>query len=181
MAKKPVKKAPKGTGDATFTVDFTKETSEGGGRRRYAEGDYRVKVVGIKTGKAKSEAQTPYAQLALEFQDGKYKGTVWDSNRTRVYISDAALWRVRSLYEACGKTVPKKKLKLDFNKLIGEQLGITVTDGEPYEGKIQSEISDFIEVDAIGGADDDDEDEEEDDDEDEDDDDEVELEDDDEL
>jgi hypothetical protein len=179
MAKKPVKKAPKGTGDATFTVDFTKDTSEGGGRRRYKEGDYHVKIVGVKKGTAKTGS--PFAQFAFEFVDGTYKGSVWDSNRTRVYVTDAALWRVRSLYEACGKTVPKKKLKLDFNKLIGEELGITITDGEPYEGKISSELSDFIALDALGADDDEDEDEEEEDDDDEDDDDEVELEDDDEL
>lgn len=166
MAKKD--KAAKGTktGRSTMVVDFTKDTSDGG-RRRFKEGDYKVKIVKTSTGKS-SQKGTPFVQLDLEFIEDKYKG---EKISDRCYITDKALWRIRSVYEALGKTVPKRKVTLDFSKLVGGVLAITVGD-DSYDKdgktKVISRVTDYLDPDDISEEDDEDEDEDEDDEEDED-------------
>jgi hypothetical protein len=168
-------------------VDFSKEEA-GGGRKRFKEGDYEVKFVSHEFGRSK-EKETPYVQVGLEFTDGKYKGVVWSNMRTRLYLSDSSLWRLRAFLEAMGVNIPKKKVNINFSKYYGKSLGVTIVDGDPYEGRVSSEIGDFLDLDTLRGADEDDdydedeeeededdedEDEEEDEDEDEDDEDEIE-------
>jgi hypothetical protein len=180
------------TSKKVIPIDFTKAEG-GGGAKRYKEGDYVVTFVKHEFGRSKN-ADTPYVEVGLEFKDGKYKGQVWSGQGTRLYLSDASVWRVRSFLEAMGVTVPKKKANVDFSKYYGKDVGITIVDGEPYNGRIKSEIADFVEPDALGDEDeedfdedeeeedtDDDEEEDEDEDDDEDDEDMEELDVDDDL
>lgn len=159
-----------------IAIDFTKDESEGG-RRRFPEGDYHVKYTGYKTGRSK-EKDTPYVRVMFKILDGKYKSeTVSDF----LYLSDKALWRIRSFLEALGVAVPKKKVNINFAKYVGKELGITLVDDE-YEGRVRSRVGDYLDLDTLRGADEDDEDFDEDedaDDEDEEDEDEDEDEDDD--
>lgn len=148
-------------------VDWSKDTSEGGGRRRFPEGDYKAKITKTSTGKSKDK-ETPYVQLSLQIVEGKYKGeTITD----RLYLTEGALFRLRSVYEALGKSVPSKKARMDFAKLHGGVLGITLGDDE-YQKRIRSRVTDYIDLDTLAGADDDEEDEDDDDTEDDDDEDE---------
>lgn len=126
------------------------------------------------------EKETPYVQVGLEFTDGKYKGQVWSNMRTRLYLSDSSLWRLRGFLEAMEVSVPKKKVNINFAKYYGKTLGVTIVDGEPYEGRVQSEIGDFLDLDTLRGADEEDEEYDEDEDEEEEDEDEDEEDDEDE-
>jgi hypothetical protein len=159
-----------GSGSTVVTLDFTKDDSDGG-RRKFPEGDYRFKVKGIKMGTSEQKG-TPYCQLTLVFLD-KFEG---ESIRDRVYITDAALWRIRSVFKAAGTEIPKKKMKIDFKSLIGKTLGATLEDNE-YEdnngkSKKVSRVADYIDPEEIDeDEDDEDEDDEEDDEDDEDEDD----------
>jgi hypothetical protein len=136
-----------------YVVDFSKDTSEDG-RRRFPEGDYKVKVVSHKTGESK-EKGTPFVQVNLEITEGKYKG---DKVSDRLYMTDGSLWRVRSFLEAMGVSVPRKKMSVVWSKYYGNELGITLSDDE-YEGRVRSRISDFIDTDTLAEPDDEDEDE----------------------
>jgi hypothetical protein len=60
--------------------------------------------------------------------------------RYQCILEENMLWKVRNLAIAAGKTVPKKKLKLDPNQLVGKVIGVTVEDAEDYKDKEQSEI-----------------------------------------
>ena len=140
----------------SYTIDFSKDTSEGG-RKRFPEGDYRVKFVKHTTGESKDKG-TPFVQVALEVTEGKFKG---QTHRERIYITDESLWRPRSFLEAMGVTVPKKKINITWPKYYGKELGITLGDNE-YNGRISSQVQDFIDLDTLAGSDvDDDEDEDE--------------------
>lgn len=154
-------------GSSVVTLDFSKDTSEGG-RRRFKEADYPFKVKAIKMGLSEQK-KTPYCQVSLVFKDKKYSGDVITD---RVYITEKALWRIRALFAAAGTALPKKKMKIDFKSLIGQSLWATVVDDE-YEdnngkSKTKSIISDYLEEEP-DADDEDDDDEDEDDDEDDDD------------
>lgn len=58
----------------------------------------------------------------------------------RCTLNTEALWKVRNLLTAAGKTVPKKKLSVDPTKLVGCDIGV-VLDEEEYEGKMKSVIT----------------------------------------
>lgn len=57
----------------------------------------------------------------------------------RCTLNVEALWKIRNLFVACGVNVPKKKVNVDPNKLIGKQFGAMLADDE-YEGKMKSVI-----------------------------------------
>jgi hypothetical protein len=57
----------------------------------------------------------------------------------RVTLNEESMWKVRELLVACGMTVPKKRIKVDPEKLIGKELGMVLEDDE-YEGKMKSVI-----------------------------------------
>jgi hypothetical protein len=56
-----------------------------------------------------------------------------------LYDNENQLWKIRNLCVAAGIQVPKKKVKLDPNKLVGKKIGISLEDDE-YEGKLKSVI-----------------------------------------
>lgn len=151
------KRAGRGSSSSNkaIPIDFSKAGE--GGSKRFKEGDYPFKFVGHEFGRSKDK-DTPYVQVALEFTDGKYKGQVWDGMRTRMYLTDSSLWKIRSFLEAMGVSVPKKKANVNFSKYYGKELAVSVVDGEPYNGRISSEMGDFLDMDTYRGADEDDED-----------------------
>ena len=54
-------------------------------------------------------------------------------------FDDKAAWKIRNLCIAAGLQVPKKKIMIDPNKLVGKEIGITLEDDE-YDGKMKSVI-----------------------------------------
>jgi cobalamin biosynthesis protein CobT len=167
-------KKTKDTG-VVSTVDLSKvKTGGGGGKRlRVPEGDYKVKIVGVKKGLSEQK-ETPYVQLDMEIlEPKKYKGKRFND---RLYMTKAALWRVRSVLEAMGVKIPKSKMKIVWKNYIGKTLAVTMEDDEytnedTGKTKISSRVSDYIDVDNLTEEEDDDDEDEEDEDEDEDDDD----------
>lgn len=56
-----------------------------------------------------------------------------------MYDNENQLWKIRNLCVAAGIAVPKKKVKLDPNKLVGKKIGVSLEDDE-YEGKLKSVV-----------------------------------------
>lgn len=52
-------------------------------------------------------------------------------------------WKVRKLFVACGKPVPKKRVMVDPNKLLNQEFGAALDDDE-YEGRMKSTIVDMF-------------------------------------
>lgn len=134
-------------------VDFTDVKSDGPGRVRLPEGDYKARVKGVKQEESKSGNEMLVWEI--EITEGKGKGK---SLRTYTVLKKENLWSLKRLLEAMGKKVPNSKVNIDLKKYIGLELAITLTDNE-YEGKISSQISDYMPVSILDVEDDEDEDE----------------------
>ena len=131
------------------------------------EGDYKAKIIDVvdalpKKKEGEKRDKTPMWVFAIRVGSGTYP--------YYCKLQDNQLWKVRNLAIAAGKSVPKKKIKLDPNTLVGKTIAVTLEDDE-YEGKLKSVISATFPVSELDIDDDDEYDDEEDDDEDEDDDD----------
>lgn len=154
----PSRKRSGSSRDDVIRVDFGKEEEGGGAGVRVKEGDYLGKIISVKKGRS-SEKDTPYVQVDVKILDaGKAKGKIVSD---RLYITPKSLFRLRSLLEALGLTVPKKVVNIPGKKLVGKEVGITAVDDE-WEGRIRSRIGDFLDPDDLDDdADDEEEDEDE--------------------
>jgi hypothetical protein len=158
LAKK--RRSSKSSGSAdVFNIDFSKEVEGGGGGVRVPENDYKLKILKLKKIRA-SEKDTPGIAVTVKIVEGKFAGKKLTD---RLWITPKSLWRLRSLLEALGMEVPKKALKLPAKKIVGKEVGATIIDDDPYNGRIKSKIGDWIDLETLADLDDEDEDEDEDD------------------
>lgn len=97
------------------------------------EGDYVAVIDSVTEGESNAGNEQWIFILSLVNHPGK--GTYPYYCQT-----DDNLWKVRNLIQATGTDVPKRKVKVDPNKLVGKEVGVTMEDDE-YEGRMKSVIA----------------------------------------
>lgn len=114
-------------------VDMTNVKDPGNFNPKHKpEGDYKAKIVKVEDHKSKAGND----QWVFTIQIST------DQRATYPYYcahDEKNAWKVRNLLVACGIAVPKKRVNVDPNKLVGKEIGITLEDDE-YEGKMKSTI-----------------------------------------
>jgi hypothetical protein len=147
-------------GATQHSIDFT-NVKEGGNfsKKHMPEGDYLAKVTKVEDAKAKGDGG------AMWLFTIQLKGTPSASYPYYCKLEANQFWKIRNLLVAAGLTVPKKKVKVDPNKVVGKQVAVSLQDTE-YDGKEQSEVgaifspSDLEDEDPNDATDDDAEEEE---------------------
>lgn len=116
------------------TIDFTNVKDRGKYNPKHKpEGDYRAKVISVEETTSKQENDMwVYAIQLTSDASAVYP--------ERIVLKENSLWKLRNLLQAAGMNVPKKKVAVDPNKVVGREIGITLEDDE-YEGKMKSVIS----------------------------------------
>lgn len=117
-------------------LDFTnvKESSGINPKHRPA-GDYRMKITKVTEQPNKNDPSITnwvFVFTPTDMQSAAYP--------YYCVLQENQLWKVRNLLIACGISVPKKRLNVDPNKLVGKEVGVTLDDDE-YEGKLKSVIT----------------------------------------
>lgn len=114
-------------------MDFTNVKDAGNfNPRRKPAGDYRMKVVKVEDETSKAGNQQWVFTIV----------PTTDQRSTYPYYCGfdvAQAWKVRNLFIAAGIAVPKKKVRVDPNKLVNKEIGASLDDDE-YEGKPKSTI-----------------------------------------
>lgn len=122
--------------------------------KRQPSGDYRAKVIAVVDAPSKKDGE-PQWLFTIQVGSGTY--------RYYCKLVLTQLWKLRNLLMAAGLNVPKQRLKIDPNKVVGREIGVTLDDEEYDDGeKIQklSVISGTFplsELDSEKGRDDEDE------------------------
>ena len=114
-------------------IDFT-NVKDGGGafnKKRQPEGDYKAKITRVVDAPSKKD-NTPQWLFTIQVGSGTYP--YYCKHEENQY------WKIRNLLVAAGMNVPKKKVKVDPNKLVGKFIAVTLEDDE-YEGKAQSNVA----------------------------------------
>lgn len=122
-----------------MTIDLTNYKDRVGSR--VPEGTYKVIVEDVEPDTAKSG--NPMVNLWLRIHGGDYDGqTITD----RLVLTEKSMFRVVGFLQALGIPTPKKRLSLDISKFVGRSLEITVRDGDPYNGRVKSEVSGYARI-----------------------------------
>lgn len=102
---------------------------------RVAPGSYRVQVEDAEL--TESSNKNPMVNLWFTVMEGEFQGqTVTD----RLVLTEKSLFRVVGFMQAIGLPTPKRKLKLNIRQFVGKVLDVDIDDGEPYNGRIRSEV-----------------------------------------
>lgn len=108
---------------------------------RVAPGRYRVQVEDVEA--SQSNNGNPMVNLWFRIVGGEFNGqTIVD----RLTITEKSLFRVVGFMQAIGLPTPKKRLNLNIRAFNGKTLDIDVADGEPYNGRVKSEVKGYIRV-----------------------------------
>lgn len=123
----------------TVNIDLTNFKDRVGSR--VPPGTYRVIVEDAELDKSK--AGNTMINLWFNVQTGENKGaTIVD----RLVLSEKSMFRVVGFMQALGFPTPKKKLQVDLKRFVNQTLDIEVRDGEPYNGRIKSEVAGYARV-----------------------------------
>lgn len=131
-------------------IDMT-NVKDGGNfnKRRMPAGDYPARITKVEDTESKADKTFQWLFTIAVDNGGTYP--------YYCKLQENQLWKVRNLCIAAGMNVPKKKLKLDPEKLVGKRIAVTLEDDE-YEGKAQSVVQatfPLSELDDYSGDDDD--------------------------
>lgn len=122
----------------------------------------------------KRKEEGEYLGTITSFEDTKSKGgnAMWvfgvqlKTDRRATYpvyclLGADQVWKLRNMMMAAGFAVPKKRITVDGNRLVGKDIGIFLEDDE-YEGKPKSVIGSFFPASEYTGPSNDDDDQSED-------------------
>lgn len=125
-------------------VDFTNVKDAGNfNPRRKPAGDYRMRITKVEdhaSGDSKVANNWVFTIVPIV-----------DERSTYPYycgFDEKQAWKIRNLCLAAGIAVPKRRVKVDPNKLVGKEIGATLDDDE-YEGKTKSVIVGTFPVDEL--------------------------------
>lgn len=111
------------------------------GNVRIPEGRYRAIVDDVDLDK--SRAGNTMIKVWMRVLGGEHSGALI---LDRLTLTDKAMFRVVGFMQGIGIKTPKKKLQINLKTFLKRQADIEVVDGEPYNGRIRSEIAQYIRI-----------------------------------
>lgn len=120
-----------------FTFDFTnyRET----GSAQVPAGTYHARVNDFE--ETESKAGNAMFVVYLEITSGPYAGKqIID----RLPQTEKAMFRSAAFLQALGVKIAKKRIALNPKSLIGRPVDILVEDGEPFNGRVRSEVREYL-------------------------------------
>lgn len=119
--------------DELITVDLSNYHDRQGSH--VPEGRYKVRVIDVDV--TNSANNNPMINVGFEIIEGEYQGmTLVD----RYVQTDKVLFRTVGFLQAIGLNTPRKRLGLKSSMLMNRVLFVDVEDGEPYMGRVRSEV-----------------------------------------
>lgn len=120
-----------------LTFDFTnyKDTSTA----HVPAGTYHAEVSDFE--ETVSKADNVMFVVYLRITEGPYAG---QQIIDRLPQTERAMFRSAAFLQALGVKIAKKKIALNPKSLVDRPVDIVVEDGEPYNGKVKSEVREYL-------------------------------------
>lgn len=121
-----------------LTFDFTnyKDTSSA----HVPAGTYHAEVSTFEETTSKASGN-PMFVIYLEITEGPHAG---QQIIDRLPQTEKAMFRSAAFLQALGVKIAKKKIALNPRSLIGRPVDIVVEDGDPYNGRVRSEVREYL-------------------------------------
>jgi hypothetical protein len=121
-----------------LTFDFTnyKDTSTA----HVPAGTYHAEVSDFEETTSKASGN-PMFVIYLEITEGPHSG---QQIIDRLPQTEKAMFRSAAFLQALGVKITRRKIALNPKSLIGRPVDIVVEDGEPYNGKVKSEVREYL-------------------------------------
>lgn len=133
------------------TIDFSQTKDQSGfNPKRKEEGEYLGVITSFTDTKSKAGAAMWVFGIALK-NDRRATYPVY------CLLGADQVWKLRNMMMSAGFQVPKKRMTVDGNRLIGKEIGVFLEDDE-YEGKPKSVIGSFFPASEYSGPENDDDD-----------------------
>jgi hypothetical protein len=130
-------------------LDFTNVKERGDFNPVQVEpGEYVMKIVSVVDQKSKND--NPMWVFGLQFVKPPVPSAARAIYPYHCVLDEKSLWKVRGLCLAAGFQVPKRKMSLDPNRIVGRQVGV-VLEEEEYEGRVRSKIVQVLPVSDVMG------------------------------
>ena len=115
---------------------------------RVVPGRYRVRVDDAELDQTRDGA--PMINVWLVVAEGEFEGaTVIDRLLPQ---HPKALFRVVGFMQAIGLQTPKKRLRVNITSWVGKVLEVDIEDGEPYNGRVKSEVRGYYRIERKASA-----------------------------
>jgi hypothetical protein len=126
-------------GPDELVIDLTNYKDRVG--TRVVPGRYRVQVEDVES--TESSNKNPMVNLWFRVLGGEFDGaTITD----RLVLTEKSLFRVVGFMGGIGLPTPRRKLRLNVRLFVGRTLEIEVDDGDPYNGRVRSEVRAYYKV-----------------------------------
>lgn len=109
--------------------------------QRVPEGQYKVMVDDAEVAKTKNG--DPMINVWYKITVGDQKGATLAD---RFVLTERAMFRIVQFMRAIGMQAPNKRLELSTNQFKGRKLEVEVADGDPYNGRINSEVRAYVKL-----------------------------------
>ena len=120
-------------------VDFSDVKERGAfNPKQVEEGDYAARIVKVEDAEIKGGDNAGKHQYVFTIKLKKYSQYSYPY-RCQTEAKDQ-LWKLRNIAVAAGMNVPKSRTKFDPNKLVNKEIGVTMEDGDVYNGRTKSEV-----------------------------------------
>jgi hypothetical protein len=127
-----------------IVIDLTNYKERRGSR--VPQGAYVVVVDDAEL--TESQAKNQMVNLWFRITGGEFDGqTITD----RLVLTDKSMFRVVGFMQAINLPTPRQRIRLNTRQFIGRRLIIEVSDGEPYNGSVRSEVRQYTRVLGVGG------------------------------
>jgi hypothetical protein len=114
--------------------------------QRVTPGRYPVIVDDVELDK--SNAGNDMINVWFRIVGGEFDGAVIIDRLTQ---TEKAMFRTVGFMQGIGLPTPKKRLRVNIRQWVGKRLEIDVEDGEPYNGRVKSEVRGYLRI-AKGAA-----------------------------
>lgn len=132
--------------DDTLVIDLSNYKDRVGSR--VPEGPYKVQVEDAES--TTSSTNNPMVNLWLRIVGGEFDGqTITD----RLVMTEKSLFRVVGFLQAINIPTPKQQIRINLRQIIGRYLEVDVADGQPYNGRVRSEVRGYNRVVSASGGD----------------------------
>lgn len=106
-----------------MNLDFSK-VKDGGNfnKKRIPSGDYLATITKVEDSPAKGDGSD---MLLFSIKIDKHPSSVLPYY---CKIQENQLWKLRNIFIAAGMSIPKRKMAVDPNKVVGKKIGVTIED-----------------------------------------------------